>query len=390
MKLYIFNPDTDIAISSSSPHYMPPANVVRMKRDLDMLPLWYGNGGVLRTERVMTGEFAGLVGLLHPDMSVVSAGEVFDYGGVGEVCAWGWNSAVIRELTALGVPQTVLPDAAFVSGYRDMASRRTSIEILSRLRKCPLTCGERFFVSSVEGIDSRCISRQGGLAKELWSSSGTGLCRFTLPLAPDRKGRINRWIRKNGGVTCEPFYDKAEDFAMEFYRDISGKVRFCGYSLFKTDSHGAYDYNMVMSDEAIVEYLSRYVPCEVLRDIACEAEKVLSDVLQCGYVGYLGIDMMICRSEDNGSWLIHPCVEMNLRMNMGVLSGMLYRRFMREGSKGRFGIVRFPERGHLRIWFDELCKTAPVKIRDGRIESGAVSLTPVTDDAMFGAFLLVK
>ena len=41
MKLYIFNPDTDLALANNRENYMPPARVKQMTKELELLPLWY-------------------------------------------------------------------------------------------------------------------------------------------------------------------------------------------------------------------------------------------------------------------------------------------------------------------------------------------------------------
>lgn len=390
MRLYIFNPDTDIAESAHSRFYTPPASVVKMKHDLAMLPVWYGDGGTVLTPHPLPDKLAELASTLGTTTKALPDDGHFDYSTVTEVSPWGWNSQLAQQMLEAGVPEQSLPDSGFLASCRAQASRGKSIEILQHLRQCPLTCGERFMLHSAEQAAALPHLAEGWIAKELWSGSGKGLCRFNTPPAPDKLGRMQRWIRKHGGATCEPFYDKVEDFAMEFVRDASGKVSFWGYSLFKTDSKGAYDYNLLLDDEAIESHLSQYVGRDTLQHIAKCSEECLTTALTGGYTGFLGLDMMICRESGTGRHAVHPCVEMNLRMNMGVLAGMVYRRYVVPGHKGKIGIIRFPEKGHMKIWSNALEDTAPAAFEGGRLARGGMMLTPVTDDALFGLFCLVK
>ena len=48
------------------------------------------------------------------------------------------------------------------------------------------------------------------------------------------------------------------------------------------------------------------------------------------YTGFVGIDMMAV--DMNGKRKCHPCVEINLRMNMGIVAMEVYRRRLRDGS----------------------------------------------------------
>lgn len=390
MKLYIFNPDTDIAASAQSQFYTPPANVVKMKHDLAMLPVWYGDGGAVLTPSPLPDELAELASTLGTTTRAVTDDGHFGYSAVTEVSPWGWNHQLAQQLLEAGVPGASLPDSRFLDSCLAMSSREKSIEILQSLRQCPLTCGERFMLHSAEQAATLPHLTDGWIAKELWSSSGKGLCHFNIPPAPDKLGRMQRWIRKHGGATCEPFYDKVEDFAMEFVRDASGKVSFWGYSLFKTDSKGAYDYNLLLGDDAIESRLAQYVGRDTLQYIIRCAEECLTSTLTGGYTGFLGLDMMICREGGTDRYAVHPCVEMNLRMNMGVLAGMVYRRYVVPGREGKMGIMRFPERGHMKIWSNTLKEAAPAQFEGGRLTKGCVMLTPVTDDALFGVFCLVK
>ena len=50
------------------------------------------------------------------------------------------------------------------------------------------------------------------------------------------------------------------------------------------------------------------------------------------YEGIVGIDMMVVRGG-----LIHPCVEINLRMNMGVVAMKLYEKGVTSLSRSLYG-----------------------------------------------------
>ena len=54
----------------------------------------------------------------------------------------------------------------------------------------------------------------------------------------------------------EPIYNKVKDFALEFYSDGRGEVRFAGYSVFSTNEHGAYTGNLLASDGQIEESIA--------------------------------------------------------------------------------------------------------------------------------------
>ena len=42
-KLYLFNPENDMALASGSPYYMAPSSAKKMATDLAVLPAWYAD-----------------------------------------------------------------------------------------------------------------------------------------------------------------------------------------------------------------------------------------------------------------------------------------------------------------------------------------------------------
>ena len=91
-------------------------------------------------------------------------------------------------------------------------------------------------------------------------------------------------------------------------------------------SYYAYESNNLLSDQAIEERLSAFISLEDIYKLRDELIQVFSTRIAGCYNGYLGVDMMICRFESSPTYRIHPCVEVNLRMNMGVVAHSLYQR----------------------------------------------------------------
>ena len=126
---------------------------------------------------------------------------------------------------------------------------------------------------------------------------------------------MNNWFRnlveRQGSVMVEPYYAKVKDFGMEFSADGQGNIHYEGLSLFHT-VNGAYVGNILATERAKQKMLSRYIPDDF---IACIREKIISCLDLGDYAGPFGIDMMIVKSADG--FLLHPCVEINLRRTMG-------------------------------------------------------------------------
>lgn len=124
------------------------------------------------------------------------------------------------------------------------------------------------------------------------------------------RGWLRNLLSKQGGVMAEPYYEKVKDFGMEFESTESG-IRYLGLSLFHT-SNGAYTGNVLATENAKREMISRYIPVSLLDEVK---EKICGMSLLNGYLGPFGIDMMIIRHHTQ--LLLHPCVEINLRRTMG-------------------------------------------------------------------------
>jgi hypothetical protein len=45
MELYLFNPDSDLALANNEANYIAPASARRMAQDMALLPIWYAAPG---------------------------------------------------------------------------------------------------------------------------------------------------------------------------------------------------------------------------------------------------------------------------------------------------------------------------------------------------------
>ena len=176
---------------------------------------------------------------------------------------------------------------------------------------------------------------------------------------------------------------------MEFFSNGKGKVRFIGYSLFETDKRGIYKENLLATDDDILGKLSAYVPASVFRLLCRRLTIELAHTIG-EYEGYLGVDMMICRTPlAKTGYAIHPCVEINLRMNMGVVARMVYDRYVCDRVQGRYIIEYYTSLGEAEQADRSLRLQHPLLIEEGRIKSGYLSLTPIGQQTAYQAYILI-
>ncbi len=199
-----------------------------------------------------------------------------------------------------------------------------------------------------------------------WSGSGRGVIDASAFPSGEVRRRALGVIRRQGSIMCEKRLDKVKDFAMLFHSD-GEKVSFVGYSLFFTDHAGTYAGNLLAKDELILDELSQSVPKEHLEETALCLEKIFTELLAMDYKGYFGVDMMVYRQGEKLE--IAPCVEVNLRMTMGVVAWIWTRRYLADESVAVMRVSHGPA----------LMKVEKPEIALGKLSKGRVDLVPPND-----------
>ena len=301
MKVYVFNPENDMALADGRPGYTPPALIRQMRSDLSWLPKWWAE----EDDVVWDGTSP-----LH-----LSPGD--------EICPWGWSLALVHQLSQAGVDASFLPSADALERLRQLSHRRTAVEALHQQQAdglCgPLLRGESLLCQSIDQLFPVSDTSER-LFKSPWSSSGRGLMPSGQPAA---RAWCRRILRQQGSVVAESRLDKLADFGMLFRLDGAGGVEYRGLSLFHTNESGAYTGSWLASEGEKLSWLMQYVPPQVLADVRHWWEQHLT---RYAYRGPLGVDMML--TADGG---ICPCVEVNWRMTMGHVAQLLTE----QGHRGK-------------------------------------------------------
>ena len=340
MELYLFNPETDLALATDGASYTASEKVRKMALDLAALPVWYApSGSAILVPDESCAQFITSISFKLGKNIFLVREKKFPHEGITKVHPWGWNRALRNKLLRMGLGSDILPSEKTLENWRRLSSRTTATDMMRLFKDVAYCGGESVNLYSVEDCQSYATSVPSGVVfKSPWSSSGKGLswCRT------DFLERHRRWcshvLMEQGAVIAQPIMERIYDFAMEFHGDEDGHWRFVGYSLFKTNAQGAYEGNLLLTDTEIENHLSSFIPRSALWRIRDIYLKVLQKI---DYQGYMGIDMMVCKNLD-GDYLIHPCVEMNWRMNMGVLSHQLTELFVDKQVKATFRVENYP------------------------------------------------
>lgn len=390
--LYLFNPEHDLALASGEANYMAPASARRMASELALLPMWYAEEGsaVLAPSAYNLDYVKKIQELLGLSVDLITEPELAIEPDL-DIRPWGWDVALRKRLSVLGVDEVLLPSMGQLNDLREYSHRSKAVALLPELQLNECFCGESYYLKTPEEWKRFVEGRKECLLKAPLSGSGKGLNWCKGIFTPFISGWCTRVAASQGGVIAEPIYNKVEDFAMEFYSDGAGELTFVGYSLFHTGKSGMYEGNCLLSNGAIRKQLAQYIPLEALMDLENCLRYRLSALVGTVYKGYLGVDMMICRFPENEKpvFRIHPCVEINLRMNMGVIARFLHDRYVRPGSTGRFVIDYHPSEGEALQEHERMSATYPLESREGRVYSGYLPLVPVHKRSCYRAWIWV-
>ncbi len=394
-KIHYFNPGHENAVLNRTPSYTAPASMTTLMKELSSLPMWYASSDddLVFVDDKVDVEYRAFLqekGLKLPQLLVDT--DLRDHDA-SSICMWGITPQAIRIFESINRGYSLsLEIPKWNDEFIYLNSRQIAIDVLSEIKlansyfdylELPIICENLNAVNCIVKCPEKSF-----LAKAPYSSSGRGL----LWLPHGKLTRVEEQIlsgifNKQKYLTVEKVYDKVIDFALEFMSDGRGNINFVGYSLFQTSSKGAYQANELLHQSKIEQVLYQYVDKYILS----ETKSLLCDLLvkyyAFEYSGCIGVDMMIVR-EDN-HYKIHPCVEINMRYNMGYLSIKLFEQHVHSTSCGKY-YLDFDKSGKLFLSHQELQKEFPLKIVDNKLKSGYLSLCPINVDTKYRAYIIIE
>lgn len=336
-RVFIFNPETDYALAAGNVRYNPPAKILRLRKDLQLIQAFVATKGDIigvtqdfdvkaypypsHLEMVSEKELS-LIPIQELPYSLQKDSDSSNYNQSTSqlrsnfrVIPWGWNHSLRSELLSIGLDSTLLPTETEIETLRNLSHRHTTIPFQQKLQKLlpdmEIPIAKEF--ESVNEALEYTDNCEEVYFKAPWSSSGRGVVTSKSLSKEKLKEWIGGFIKKQGSVMGEKGFDRKADFATEWICK-KGEASFMGYSLFNTTSEGRYIGNATISQEDIIKTISRY-STDWNNDIVEAQRKALNEIISPLYKGPVGIDMLI---DTTGR--INPCVEINLRMTMGMIN----------------------------------------------------------------------
>lgn len=396
-KLFIFNPTSEMAIANGEIAWQPNRTLQQFEKDLELLPYIFAEShDSIVVNELPSSNFLDLLKVIKDiNPSFIRKSELknivnsVDFGNLS-LQPWGWSPAAhhilkpLKELTSNAFKNS--PNNTWKNTHKKIVSRQFSSEILSTITHKspafpflpqnlqPKTC------HTIKDITDQIKNWGQIVLKAPWSSSGRGVQMLRhAKLNESNKQWISGIIKQQGYIMVEPLLDKLQDFSLQFFIN-SDEIEFLGVGKFSTNSNGQYISNTLNPQTQFIEKILR------IEKLVGQTTKALKKLdIQDHYEGFAGIDLMTIQVEDNV--LIHPCVEVNWRYNMGLVALQL-QKLIHPEAKGKF-CVHFNPKKTFSIFSKEALSQYPVKLKNGLPRKGFYPLSD-SEKAISGAYIILE
>lgn len=398
--VYYFNPTCELAVANGSFSYQPPLLLQEMENDLSILPLAFcTKNDFIVTEKPPSAGFLQklkMAGFDLPRFCSLAELESFPDGSFDAIYPWGWSPAAHFKLKNLKGKCAKKSNEGSVYNWNDehksLFERATSLDFLAGiLNNDPPEWFIRkeiigMKVTSCEEIDSLLDKHSPLVLKAPMSSSGRGIQII-------RKSKLNtsnrQWIsgvlKQQNYLIAEPFLEKRIDLSFQFRIFPDSKIEYLGFSVFETNTNGQYrgtlihpDLRKILPDENTSE-LKKMISATA--DIICNALRKSN--FATWHRGFLSVDAMIFTHQE--SFKMQPCIEINSRMNMGVLTMFLEKR-IHPDSTGKFELF-YGSPNEYHDFVNKQSRLSPLELKEGKIYCGFLPLVEPYRQNKFGAYI---
>jgi len=397
--VFYFNPTCELAVANGSFSYMPPLLLQKMESDLAMLPFVFAteNDFVL-TENPPSSDFIQQLkdaGFDVPRFCRLTELEAFPDGTFDSIFPWGWSPAAHFKLKNLKEKCSDEFKSSPVSNWNENAKflfeRATSLDFLiGLLDQNPFhwfidrsMTGE--IITSIDEIELILSKKQELVLKAPLSSSGRGIQFIRNGILNNSKKQWTSGVLKQQKyMIAEPFLEKLADFSFQFQISSEAEIEYLGSTFFETSSNGQYRGSFIHRELSEVLAIESY---NELQGQINQTANTIKEALKLSdypkwYRGFLGVDAMVIKNEKQ--ILIQPCVEINCRANMGVLTLLLENKIDREAT-GKFELF-YGSAGEFDNFSKNMNSINPLLLRKGKLISGFLPLVEPEAHQKFGAY----
>lgn len=391
-QLHLFNPGHETAVLVGDKHYTPKANVLKMQKELALLPLWYGEKGdyVWTEEKIDTTVLSrGLI----PNATLLSSDKLSSPPTTLIATPWGLSPQSLEAFDNLKDKlELPLQIPTWDSEFSALTGRHTAAlcldKIKQRLPNYPFPETPVFYTHISALKEHLATHHPPFVIKTPYSSSGRGVLWIQSPmLAESEEAWIRGSIRKQRDISVEKGLQKLQDFALEFYLDKQGEIAYKGLSVFDTaEQKGTYSGNRLVAQDIMLKELLQSIDVTCFEKVKAAVMQTIKEIYGNTYTGYLGVDMMLYMDQSDAV-RIHPCVEINMRYTMGMVAIRLFENYIAPTARGYFYLSY--EKDSLKQ-DTEMREKYPLLLNNGRISKGYLSLCPVTAETRYRAYLIIE
>ena len=402
--IYLYNPTCEYAIANGSANWQPNRILQKMEFDLSALPLFFAE----KEDFVLVGKIPSKefiesleqIGIAVPNFILKTDSKNPNFTDLpkNKLLPWGWSPAVHKLLSpfkqSCSAEFQQSPVFNWRPEHREVTSRKFAAEILNKLQATldidyilPIKFSPK--ICTTQNDIETAIREWGNvMIKAPWSSSGRGLQPITkTPVHPKVWEKVMGIVKEQGYAIAEPYLNKVLDLAFQF--EIKNrKVAFLGISNFCTNKKGQYEGNYLNGlpenlEKRLLEFAD-FVSREIRQPLINAIE---TSEMAIFYEGVFGVDTLIYIDEKD-NLKINPCLEINVRYTMGLLSLPL-EKLIYQNKQGVYRTYYQPGTSFY-TFKNEMEKKYPLKISNNKIESGFFALTDAAEDTLFGAYIFAE
>ena len=398
--VYYFNPTCELAVANGSFSYQPPLLLQEMERDLSILPFAFcTETDFVLTENQPTLDFQQKMRMARftlPQFCSLAELEALPDGSIDAIYPWGWSPAAHFKLKNLkGKCSSKFRESPVFNWEEEhklLFERATSLDFLKGILannapdwfiKKEMTGSK---VTNREEIDLILRDHSPLVLKAPMSSSGRGIQIIrNAKLNTSNKQWISGVLKQQSYLIAEPHLEKLFDLSFQFRVLSDSKIEYLGFSIFETNSNGQYRGTLIHPD------LKKIAPDEnasELMEMISATAKIMSKALESSnyahfHRGFLGVDAMIFKHQKD--LLMQPCIEINSRMNMGVLTMFIEKRIHPDAT-GKFELF-YGKAGDFETYALNQIQLKPPRWGEGKLFSGFVPLVEPSKQNKFGAYI---
>lgn len=398
--IFYFNPTCELAIANGSFSYMPPRLLRDFEKDCSVLPFLFADSDdFILTETKPSHEFIQKLteaGFVMPFFATMN--ELMTESSFNRLYPWGWSPSThfilksLKEKCSFEFKNS--PVFNWNDAHQKLFERKTSLDFLVKLlENHPLA----FFIEKektgvilhhIEEIEMQLNQQSPLVLKAPLSSSGRGIQIIRkADLNTSNRQWISGVLNQQGYLVAEPFLNKITDLSFQFSINDLGEPEYLGYSIFETNTNGQYKssrINPLLKDFLPVSFLDS---AEKIIEITAQllTHHLKHSIYATWHRGFLGIDVLFYKDEQGLK--LQPCIEINSRMNMGILT-MQIEKHIHPEAPGKFALF-YGRKSEYEQYARQMNLEKPLKLENGRIKSGFLALTEPDPTKQFGAYLLL-